>query len=293
MKLVAATRGSPLALWQTQHIASLLEPYGVAVEPLVVVTSGDKDQSAPIHQIGGKGVFAKEVQKAVLDKSADFAVHSLKDLPSLTPEGLKLVAVSSRGDPRDALVGSSLQGLPVEGHVATGSVRRKAQLAALRPDLNFHELRGNIETRLAKADNFDAIVVSAVALARLGLQPKAMEILEPEIMLPQVGQGALGIEIRTDDLETNEILLRIQNPVSRVEVDAERSFLATLGADCRSPIASYAIHKNNQIRLRSLAASDDGKIILTDDRIGDDGIELGKLAANALIENGAKSLFKG
>ncbi|MDG2301609.1 MAG: hydroxymethylbilane synthase [Acidimicrobiales bacterium] len=293
MKLVAATRGSPLALWQTQHIASLLEPYGVAVEPLVVVTSGDKDQSAPIHQIGGKGVFAKEVQKAVLDKSADFAVHSLKDLPSLTPEGLKLVAVSSRGDPRDALVGSSLQGLPVEGHVATGSVRRKAQLAALRPDLNFHELRGNIETRLAKAENFDAIVVSAVALARLGLQPKAMEILEPEIMLPQVGQGALGIEIRTDDLETNEILLRIQNPVSRVEVDAERSFLAALGADCRSPIASYAIHKNNQIRLRSLAASDDGKIILTDDRIGDDGIELGKLAANALIENGAKSLFKG
>jgi len=293
MKLVAATRGSPLALWQTQHIASLLEPYGVAVEPLVVVTSGDKDQSAPIHQIGGKGVFAKEVQKAVLDKSADFAVHSLKDLPSLTPEGLKLVAVSSRGDPRDALVGSSLQGLPVEGHVATGSVRRKAQLAALRPDLNFHELRGNIETRLAKAENFDAIVVSAVALARLGLQPKAMEILEPEIMLPQVGQGALGIEIRTDDLEINEILLRIQNPVSRVEVDAERSFLAALGADCRSPIASYAIHKNNQIRLRSLAASDDGKIILTDDRIGDDGIELGKLAANALIENGAKSLFKG
>ena len=293
MKLVAATRGSPLALWQTQHIASLLEPYGVAVEPLVVVTSGDKDQSAPIHQIGGKGVFAKEVQKAVLDKSADFTVHSLKDLPSLTPEGLKLVAVSSRGDPRDALVGSSLQGLPVEGHVATGSVRRKAQLAALRPDLNFHELRGNIETRLAKAENFDAIVVSAVALARLGLQPKAMEILEPEIMLPQVGQGALGIEIRTEDLETNEILLRIQNPVSRVEVDAERSFLAALGADCRSPIASYAIHKNNQIRLRSLAASDDGKIILTDDRIGDDGIELGKLAANALIENGAKSLFKG
>ncbi len=293
MKLVAATRGSPLALWQTQHIASLLEPYGVAVEPLVVVTSGDKDQSAPIHQIGGKGVFAKEVQKAVLDKSADFAVHSLKDLPSLTPEGLKLVAVSSRGDPRDALVGSSLQDLPVEGHVATGSVRRKAQLAALRPDLNFHELRGNIETRLAKAENFDAIVVSAVALARLGLQPKAMEILEPEIMLPQVGQGALGIEIRTDDLETSEILLRIQNPVSRVEVDAERSFLAALGADCRSPIASYAIHKNNQIRLRSLAASDDGKIILTDDRIGDDGIELGKLAANALIENGAKSLFKG
>ncbi len=292
MKLVAATRGSPLALWQTKHIALLLEPFGVDVEPLIVVTSGDKDQSSPIHEIGGKGVFAKEVQSAVLENRADFAVHSLKDLPSLTPEGLELIAVPYRGDPRDALVGSSLKKLPVDGNVATGSVRRKAQLAAVRPDLNFHELRGNIETRLAKAKNFDAIIISAVALARLEITPDAMEILEPEIMLPQVGQGALGIETRKGDHKTNELLSHIQDSRTRAEIDAERSFLAQIGADCRSPIASYAVHQGNQIRLRSLAANEDGEIILADDRSGHDGVELGKIAANTLIARGAKDLFQ-
>tara|TARA_Y100001970_G_scaffold131962_1_gene162781 strand:- start:1913 stop:2794 length:882 start_codon:yes stop_codon:yes gene_type:complete len=292
MKLVAATRGSPLALWQTQHVATLLKPLGVDVEPLIVLTSGDKDQEAPIYQIGGKGVFAKEVQSAVLENRADFAVHSLKDLPSSTPEGLQLIAVPRRGDPRDALVGSSLKGLPIGGDVATGSVRRKSQLSALRPDLKFHELRGNIETRLAKAENFDAIIISAVALARLGLQPEVIEILEPEVMLPQVGQGALGIETRANDPKTNELLLHIQDPVTRREVDAERSFLAQIGADCKSPIACYAIHEHSQIRLRSLVANEDGEIILTDDRTGDDAIDLGKFAANALIAKGARRLFQ-
>ena len=292
MKLVAATRGSPLALWQTQHVATLLKPLGVDVEPLIVLTSGDRDQEAPIHQIGGKGVFAKEVQNAVLENRADFAVHSLKDLPSTTPDGLQLIAVPRRGDPRDALIGSSLDELPIGGNVATGSVRRKAQLSALRPDLTFHELRGNIETRLAKAENFDAIIISAVALARLGLQPKTIEILEPEIMLPQVGQGALGIEARTKDLKTIEFLLQIQDPVTRTEIDAERSFLAQIGADCKSPIACYAIHEHSRIRLRSLVANEDGETILTDDRTGDDPIDLGEFAANALIERGARSLFQ-
>lgn len=292
MKLVAATRGSPLALWQTQHIAALLKPLGVDVEPLIVLTSGDRDQEAPIHQIGGKGVFAKEVQNAVLENRADFAVHSLKDLPSTTPDGLQLIAVPRRGDPRDALVGSSLDELPIGGHVATGSVRRKSQLSALRPDLTFHELRGNIETRLAKAENFDAIIVSAVALERLGLQPKAIEILEPEIMLPQVGQGALGIEARTKDFTTIEFLLQIQDPVTRTEIDAERSFLTQIGADCKSPIGCYAIHEYSRIRLRSLVANEDGETILTDDRTGDDPIDLGEFAANALIERGARSLFQ-
>ena len=291
MKLVAATRGSPLALWQTHHIAALLEPFDVAVEPLVVVTSGDRDQSAPIHQIGGKGVFAKEVQNAVLENRADFAVHSLKDLPSTTPEGLELTAVPQRGDPRDALIGCLFEDLPADGHVATGSVRRKVQLASLRPDLNFHELRGNIETRLSKAINYDAILISFVALVRLGIQPDIVDILDPEFMLPQVGQGALGIESRAGDDVTNDILSRIQDPVSRAEVDAERSFLSGIGADCRSPIAAHAIHQNNQIRLRSFVASNDGEEIFSDDRYGNDGVELGQLAARALIESGAGNLF--
>ena len=291
MKLVAATRGSPLALWQTHHIAALLEPFDVVVEPLVVVTSGDRDQSAPIHQIGGKGVFAKEVQHAVLENRADFAVHSLKDLPSTTPEGLELAAVPQRGDPRDALIGCLFENLPTGGHVATGSVRRKAQLASLRPDLHFHELRGNIETRLSKAANYDAILISSVALTRLGLEPDTVDTLDPEFMLPQVGQGALGIESRSGDDITNSILSRIQDPVSRAEVDAERSFLSAIGADCTSPIAAYAIHENNQIRLRSLVASGDGKEIFNDDRYGKDGVELGQLAARALIESGSGNLF--
>lgn len=291
MKLIAATRGSPLALWQTHYVASSLKPFGVNVEPMIVVTSGDQDQEAPIHEIGGRGVFAKEVQNAVLEERAHFAVHSLKDLPSLTPEGLELAAVPHRGDPRDALVGCLYDELPIGGHVATGSVRRKAQLAALRPDLNFHELRGNIETRLARGTEYDAILISAVALVRLGLQPQIVDILEPEFMLPQVGQGALGIESRAGDDETKELLTRIQDPVSRAEVDAERSFLLEIGADCRSPIAAYAIHEQNQIRLRSLVASEDGKTVFVDDRSGNDEIKLGRIAADTLIESGARNLF--
>ncbi|MEC7923980.1 MAG: hydroxymethylbilane synthase [Actinomycetota bacterium] len=291
MKLIAATRGSPLALWQTHHVASLLKPFGVDIEPMIVITSGDQDQETPIHEIGGRGVFAKEVQNAVLEERAHFAVHSLKDLPSLTSDGLELIAVPQRGDSRDALVGCLYDELPIGGHVATGSVRRKAQLAAVRPDLNFHELRGNIETRLAKGKGYDAILVSAVALDRLGLQPQTVEVLEPEFMLPQVGQGALGVESRAGDDKTNKLLIQIQDPMTRAEVDAERSFLSTIGADCRSPIAAYAIHEQNQIRLRSLVASEDGKLVLFDDRRGNDGIQLGQIAADTLIESGARNLF--
>ncbi len=291
MKLIAATRGSPLALWQTHHVASLLKPFGVDIEPMIVITSGDQDQETPIHEIGGRGVFAKEVQNAVLEERAHFGVHSLKDLPSLTSDGLELIAVPQRGDSRDALVGCLYDELPIGGHVATGSVRRKAQLAAVRPDLNFHELRGNIETRLAKGKGYDAILVSAVALDRLGLQPQTVEVLEPEFMLPQVGQGALGVESRAGDDKTNKLLIQIQDPMTRAEVDAERSFLSTIGADCRSPIAAYAIHEQNQIRLRSLVASEDGKLVLFDDRRGNDGIQLGQIAADTLIESGARNLF--
>jgi len=291
MKLIAATRGSPLALWQTHYVASLLKPFGVDIEPMIVITSGDQDQETPIHEIGGRGVFAKEVQNAVLEERAHFAVHSLKDLPSLTSDGLELIAVPQRGDSRDALVGCLYDELPIGGHVATGSVRRKAQLAAVRPDLNFHELRGNIETRLAKGKGYDAILVSAVALDRLGLQPQTVEVLEPEFMLPQVGQGALGVESRAGDDKTNKLLIQIQDPMTRAEVDAERSFLSTIGADCRSPIAAYAIHEQNQIRLRSLVASEDGKLVLIDDRKGTDGIRLGQFAADTLIESGARNLF--
>ena len=188
--LRAATRTSALARCQTGIVSGLLaEACGVSTEPVEVSTIGDRRADTPIAEMGGKGVFVKEVQAAVLDGRADIAVHSAKDLPSATPDGLVLAAVPRRGDPRDALVGCPLSELPTGATVATGSVRRRAQLAWLRPDLAFAELRGNVATRLERAADFDAIVMAAVALHRLRLEPQVLDVLEPDAFVPQVGQG--------------------------------------------------------------------------------------------------------
>ncbi len=197
----AATRGSPLARWQADHIAALLRAIDpdVTVELVVVDTQGDRRLDVPIWELGGKGVFAKEVQAAVLDGRADIAVHSAKDLPSLAVPGLVIAAVPERGDPRDALVGSTLAALPKGAEVATGSLRRQAQLAAARPDLRFVGLRGNMATRIARAAEHDAVVVAATALDRLGLADRIAERLSTEIVLPQVAQAALAVECRDDD----------------------------------------------------------------------------------------------
>ena len=210
------------------------------VELVVVETSGDREQHEPIWTLGGKGVFVKEVQAAVLDGRADLAVHSAKDLPSGSIDGLVLAAVPERGDPRDALVGSALVDLPPGARVATGSVRRRAQLADLRPDLTFDGLRGNIPTRLAKADGYDAIVVAAVALERLELSDRIADVLPTSVMVPQVAQGALAVECRSDDDATREALAEIEDRDSRRAVDAERAFLAELGGDCDLPAGAYA-----------------------------------------------------
>lgn len=287
----AATRGSALALWQTRHVAGLLEPHGITLEEVVVTTTGDARQDIPIHAMGGKGVFVKEVQAAVLDGRADIAVHSMKDLPSDTPNGLVLAAVPTRADARDALVGSRLADLAPGANVATGSIRRRAQLAATRPDLVFSELRGNIATRLEKAADFDAIIMAAAALDRLGETPAIVEILEPEVMLPQVGQGALAIECRSDQPEVIELLERIQDPSSRYLTDAERAFLSELGGDCDLPAGSYATVHPSGIRLRSLLAAEDGSSVLRDDRCGTDADALGRGAARALLDGGGRALL--
>ncbi|MHB1924756.1 MAG: hydroxymethylbilane synthase, partial [Acidimicrobiales bacterium] len=242
--LRAATRGSPLALWQTREVVRLLARFGsagagaargleeVVVEEVVVETTGDRVRDVPIHQIGGQGVFAKEVQTAVLEGRADFAVHSAKDLPPRTAPGLVLAAVPARGEVRDALVGRSLDQLGPGAVVATGSVRRRAQLAHLRPDLAFTDLRGNIATRLAKLGEVDSLLVAYAALIRLGRASEAAEVMPTARMLPQVGQGALAIECRADDAATLARLARIEDPGARAEVDAERAFLDTLGGAC-------------------------------------------------------------
>jgi hydroxymethylbilane synthase len=212
-----ATRGSALARWQAEEVARLLRQAeaATAVELVTVETTGDRRQDVPVWEMGGQGVFVKEVQAAVLEGRADAAVHSAKDLPSVSAPGLLIAAIPPRADPRDALVGSTLDRLPPGARVATGSVRRRAQLAWLRPDLTFVGLRGNIATRLERVPPGGAVVVAAAAVQRLGLADQVSELLEVAVMLPQVGQGALGIECRAGDEATIEVLASIDDPVAR------------------------------------------------------------------------------
>ena len=276
-----------MARRQTSIVAGLLaEAAGVAVEPLVVSTTGDRRPGDPIHAMGGKGVFVKEVQAAVLDGRADIAVHSAKDLPSSTPEGLVLAAVPRRGDPRDALVGCRLDELPVGATVATGSVRRKAQLTWMRSDLAFAELRGNISVRLDKAAAFDAIVMAAAALQRLGLEPDVVDVLEPDVLVPQVGQGAIAVECRGDDRAVLETLLAIEHEPSRRAVDAERAFLAELGGDCSLPAGAHATDASGGgLELTGLLASIDGEILIRDTRRSRDPTTLGRAVARHLLDH--------
>jgi hydroxymethylbilane synthase len=295
--LRAATRGSALARWQTDHVAGLL---GGDVEAVVVQTEGDRRTDVPIEAIGGRGVFVKEVQAAVLDGRADFAVHSAKDLPSsaeLQPEGLVIACVPERGDVRDALVGSSLEGLPVGGLVATGSVRRRVQLANLRPDLSFTGLRGNIETRLSKVGaGIDAVVVAAAALERLGRPELASaDVLGPEVLVPQVAQGALAIECRADDERLLAALAAIEHGPSRRAVDAERAFLAELGGGCDLPVGAHAVASPDDeadLVLTGMIASHDGRIVLRRTVRGADPAALGRALADELLDGaGARSLL--
>jgi hydroxymethylbilane synthase len=294
-----ATRGSALALWQAEHVVALLrgvEP-GLEVELEVVQTQGDRRRDVPIWELGGKGVFAKEVQAAVLDGRADIAVHSAKDLPSVTPDGLVIAAVPERGDPRDALVGSTLAGLPEGGTVATGSLRRRAQLAHLRPDLRFQGLRGNMQTRIDAAgrDGVDAVVVAATALDRLELADRIAERLDLDAMVPQVAQAALAAECRADDDATRALLAQVEHRRSRRAVDAERGFLAELGGDCSLPAAAHAVLTGgDRLTLGGLLASEDGAIVLRHEVVGaaTDGPELGRALARHLLDEqgGAKLL---
>jgi len=282
--LRAATRGSALARWQTDHVAALLADAhpGLRVEVVVVDTEGDRRLDVPISAFGGKGVFAKEVEAAVLDGRADLAVHSAKDLPAVTVDGLVLAAVPERGDARDALVGSTLADLPDGAVVATGSQRRRVQLAALRPDLRFAELRGNMQTRLAKAADHDAIVVAAVAFERLGLAEHLADVLAVDLMVPQVSQGALAVECRADDDATRSLLAGIEDAASRRRVDAERGFLAELGGDCDLPAGAYAVLDGADVRLTAVLASPDGERLLRRTGLGPDPDGVGRAVARDL-----------
>lgn len=284
--LRAATRGSPLALWQTDQIGALLGRAGIELVRVVVETAGDRNRDESLSTLGGQGVFVKEVQAAVLDGRADVAVHSAKDLTSTTAPGLCLAAIAERDDPRDALVGRTLQGLPTGARIATGSVRRRAQLAHLRPDLTFADLRGNIATRLEKASGFDAIVVAAAALRRLGLADRISEVLDPAVFIPQAGQGALAVECRAGDRAVAEVLASIEHEPTRRAVDAERAFLAELGGGCSLPAGAFATcDEAGALTLTAMVATLDGRVLLRHTVSGTEPEPLGRGLAGFLLDD--------
>jgi len=294
----AATRGSVLARWQTDHVAALLRAVDpdVVVETVVVETLGDRRQEIPIWEMGGKGVFAKEVQAAVLDGRADIAVHSAKDLPSGSPDGLGIATVPERGDPRDVLIGSTLDGLAPGAMVATGSARRRALLAWARPDLTFTGLRGNIGTRLAKAPQYGAIVMALAPLVRLDLTGHVAEVLEPAVMLPQVGQGTLAVESRAGetpgDVDLRGLLARIEHRPSRLALDAERGFLAELGGDCDLPAGAFAIVEAGEVvTIEGMLASLDGHTVIRQTLAGpaSEAEALGRRLARVLLDDAGGS----
>ena len=264
-----ATRSSAQARTQAEVVAAAIgaENVGVATELIFVDTVGDQHQDVPLHTIGGQGVFVKEVQRAVLDGRADIAVHSAKDLPSAPADGLTIGAFTARRDARDALVGSSLDGLALGATVASGSVRRRAQLHALRPDLRFVELRGNIQTRLTKVPTQGAIVMAVAALDILELRDRIAEIIDVDAMVPAVGQGCVAIEHRTDDLVTGAIVGAVDHAPTRRAVEAERAFLAELGTGCSLPIGAHVV--DGQL-IAFLA--DDRRALQTTVRLGHDWI---------------------
>jgi len=291
-----ATRGSPLALRQTELVSDLLRQAhpGLDVEPVVVRTQGDRDATSPLDQIGGQGVFVTEVETAVADGRADAAVHSAKDMPSAMSAQFVLGAVPRRADPRDGLVGSTLAGLPAGGLVATGSARRRAQLAALRPDLVFTDLRGNMARRVAVAEEgkASAVVIAVAAMDRLGWAGKVSAVLDPVDVLPQAGQGAIAVQCRADDAGTRELLAAIDHIASHRALRSERAVLATLGGNCTLPVGAFAEAQvtGGTLRVSGLLASGDGHTVIRVTRSGDDPEAVGAAVARALLDGGGAAI---
>jgi hydroxymethylbilane synthase len=294
------TRGSPLALWQANHVADLLRPRAAPrpVELVLIQTTGDRIQDRPLAQIGGDGLFTKEIQRALLAGNADVAVHSLKDLPTIPVEGLVLAAVPRRGPAGDAFVSRrhrTFEGLPPGAVVGTSSLRRRAQVLHRRPDLRLVEMRGNVETRLRKLDEqgLDALVLAQAGLERLGLGSAITELLDPAWMLPAVGQGALGLECRADDRETLGLLQALNDVPSRQAVLAERALLRALGGGCLVPIGAAARVEGDTLTLRGAVLRPDGRERVTGQAEGPaaEAEALGRRLAEDLLGRGARALL--
>lgn len=289
------TRGSQLALWQANWVKERLESLGFQATIVVIQTTGDKITDVPLAQVGAKGMFTKEIEQSLLDGAIDMAVHSLKDLPTDLPDGLTIAAIPPRQEARDALVGPyRWRDLPRYARIGTSSLRRSAQLKAVRPDLRIEPLRGNLDTRLRKLDEgaFDAIVLAAAGLMRMGWQARIGELLSPEIMLPAVGQGALAVETRADQGPGFAAARRLNDNRSALCAAAERALLASLGGGCQVPIGAYA-KKDNLLHLEAVVVAPDGSTLVRRKTSGEarHPEKLGERLAQMLLDAGAKAIL--
>ncbi len=302
-EIVIGSRGSKLALWQSEWVKARLEELGARVRIEIFKTSGDVMRDVPLATIGGQGVFTKELEVALLDGRIDVAVHSLKDLPTVNPVGLSIAATPEREDARDALVlradadagGASIESLAADSIIGTSSLRRIAQLKHLRPDVRVKDLRGNVDTRLRKLDagEYDALILASAGLRRLGLGRRISAAIDTDVMLPAVSQGSLGVQTRADDAETNARVSRLDDAATRAAVLAERALLRKLGGGCQVPIAAHARVEGGRLRLDGLVASLDGSRVIRDS-IETDTLEAdaaGDALAARLLEKGAGELL--
>ncbi len=296
-----ATRKSPLALWQAEHVAEKLKQAypTLKTELIKMVTQGDKILDAPLAKIGGKGLFVKELEQGMLDGMADIAVHSMKDVPVEFPQGLHLSAILNREDPSDAFVSNkyaSLESLPSNAKIGTSSLRRQCQIKEKFPDTEILSLRGNVNTRLAKLDagEYDAIILASAGLRRLGMTHRITQCLGTAISLPAIGQGAIGIECRIDDTETNALLQVLQDGETTLRITAERAMNARLNGGCQVPIAGFAEIQNGQIFMRGLVGAPDGSVLYRAEKHGGlaEAEAIGIAVADDLLAQGANKILQ-
>ncbi|SNZ07922.1 hydroxymethylbilane synthase [Persephonella hydrogeniphila] len=301
MRIRIGTRKSKLALWQANFIAEQLKKHfpDIEIELVKIVTKGDKILDVPLAKVGGKGLFVKEIEEAMLRKEIDIAVHSLKDVPTYFPEGLGLVAITEREDPRDAFLSvrySSIDDMPEGAVLGTSSLRRKAQIMMKRKNLVIEDLRGNVDTRIRKLEEgqYDGIILAYAGLKRLGFQDRVKQIFEPDYMIPAVAQGFLGIEARLDDEKTKEIVSVLNHKESEIRAKAERAFLKTLEGGCQVPLAGYSEIVDGKLRITGFVSDLEGKRFFKDSMEGtpDKPEELGEKLAQKLLDMGAREVLE-
>ena len=296
-----ATRKSPLALWQAEHVKACLQAIhpDLQVELLAMTTEGDRFLNSPLASVGGKGLFVKELEQCLLEGKADIAVHSIKDVTVDFPEGLHMPIIMEREDPRDAFISSkhqSLINLPKNACIGTSSMRRQCQIKALRPDLEIKDLRGNVNTRLRKLDEgqYDAIILAAAGMKRLAMEERIQQYIDTKMILPAIGQAAIGIECRTDDKRVVQLLAPLQHEETAIRIKAERTISQGLYGGCQLPIAAFAEIDNDKLHLQALVGQIDGSEIIRDEIVGDihAGVTLAKQLTEQLLSKGAGTILE-